>query len=232
VRLLITRPAPDGARTAAALRARGHDVALAPLLRIDLRAAALGSGPWDGVVLTSSNAARAVAAHPRCAELVRVPAYVVGRRTADAARAAGFQHVTSADGDADDLARLLTQQPRPARLLYLAGEDQASDLAAALGRAGTQFETVVVYRAVAEPILPDTVRSALAAGAIDGVLHFSARSAAAFVAALAAADLRRLLALPQFCLSAAVGEPLAAAGARDLRIAARPDEAALLELVG
>ena len=32
MRLLVTRPEPDAARTAASLRARGHDVALAPLL--------------------------------------------------------------------------------------------------------------------------------------------------------------------------------------------------------
>jgi uroporphyrinogen-III synthase len=232
VRLLVTRPAPEGARTAAALRTRGHEVALAPLLRIDLFEAELGSGPWDGVVLTSANAARAVAAHPRCAELARLPAHVVGRRTAEAARAAGFQHVTSADGDAEDLARLLMQKSRPARLLYLAGEDQAFDLAAAMGPASTMVETVVIYRAVVEPILPEAIRSAFAAGAIDGVLHFSARSAAAFLAALKATELEAALALPQFCLSAGVCEPLAAAGARDLRIAARPDEAALLELVG
>ena len=79
--------------------------------------------------------------------------------------------------------------------------------------------------------LPDDVRTALASGAVDGVLHFSARSAAAFVAALAAADLRTPLALPQFCVSSEVARPLAAAGAPDLRVAARPDEAGLLALV-
>src|SRR4051794_34173977 len=37
-RLLVARPEPDGARTAAALRAGGHEVVLAPLLRIELLA--------------------------------------------------------------------------------------------------------------------------------------------------------------------------------------------------
>jgi hypothetical protein len=36
----------------------------------------------------------------------------------------------------------------------------------------------------------------------------------------------------QYCLSAAVAAPLAAAGAAAVRIAPRPDEAAMLELVG
>ncbi len=231
MKLLVTRPVADGARIAATLRARGHAVALAPLLRIDVVAAEFGLGPWDGVVMTSAHAAYALAAHGRRAELVRLPAFVVGRRTAAAAREIGFTQVSSADGDADDLVRMLARSPG-SRLLYVAGEDQASDLAAVLGKAGTSVETVVTYRAVAEAVLPGEIAAALAAGAIDGVLHFSARSAATFVAALDAAGLRSALALPQFCLSAQVSKPLVAAGAGDLRIAAHPDETALLELVG
>ena len=120
---------------------------------------------------------------------------------------------------------------RRARVLYLAGIDQATDLAAALSDARTRLETVVIYRAVTETRLTENVSAALAAGTIDGVLHFSARSAAAFVAALDAAGLRTPLGLPQFCLSSEVAKPLAAAGAADLRIAARPDESTLLRLV-
>src|SRR5262249_61439308 len=83
MRLLVTRPEPDGARTAAALRARGHDVMLAPLLSIEPEVEAdLGSGPWDGVLITSASAARAIAAHPRIGELVDLPLFAVGRRSA------------------------------------------------------------------------------------------------------------------------------------------------------
>jgi uroporphyrinogen-III synthase len=231
VRLLITRPEPDGARTAAALAACGHEAVLASLLRIEPVAAALGPGPWDGVIMTSANAARALATHPRRVELAALPAFVVGRRTGEAARAVGFAQITAADGDADDLVRLMRQQPMGAHLLYLAGADQAADLAAALQGSPTQVDTVVIYRAVTETRLPDDVTRALANGTIDGVLHFSARSAGAFVAALDAAGLGKALALPQFCLSTGVAKPLAAAGASDLRVAARPDEAALLDLI-
>jgi len=65
LRLLLTRPEPDAARTAAALRAAGHEVLTAPMLRIEPVAADLGAGPWEAVLITSANAARAVAAHPR-----------------------------------------------------------------------------------------------------------------------------------------------------------------------
>jgi uroporphyrinogen-III synthase len=75
MRLLVTRPEPDGARTAENLRARGCEVLLAPLLRVEvLGDASLGTGAWTAVALTSANAALAVGKHRRRAERWRVPA--------------------------------------------------------------------------------------------------------------------------------------------------------------
>jgi uroporphyrinogen-III synthase len=232
MRLLITRPASEGARTAAALQSRGHETLLAPLLRIESLATDFGTGPWDGVIMTSANAARALSDHPRRDELLPLKLFAVGRNTAEAARVCGFQNIVSADGDVTDLLTLLTRSPPHAGLLlYLAGADRTLDLSAALASAGTQVETIVIYRAVAETQLPADIEAAFAAREIDGVLHFSPRTAAAFIAA-ATAFAPAALSLPHFCLSAAVAKPLQAAGVRDLRVAARPDEAALLELIG
>src|SRR6476619_3033205 len=64
MRLLLTRPEPDATRTAEALRARGHEVLVAPLLAT-LTIAAEFAGPYDGVLITSANAARSLAAPPR-----------------------------------------------------------------------------------------------------------------------------------------------------------------------
>jgi uroporphyrinogen-III synthase len=233
VRLLVTRPEPDAERTGAALRARGHDVLLAPLLRVEAVACDLGDAAYGAVVMTSANAARAVAAHPSRAVLAALPAFTIGRRTADAARAAGFADVRSADGDKADLAALLRAEYEAARgrLLYLAGEDRAGELD--LSASGIAVVTTVIYRAVAPERFPDVVSTALAAGAIDGVLHFSRRSAEAYLACARRADLLAgALALLHVCLSHAVAEPLAAAGAASIRIAPRPDEAAMIELVG
>ena len=97
---------------------------------------------------------------------LRLPAFAVGRRSAEAARAAGFGDVTSADGDARDLVRLIAARcaGTHAPLLYLAGEDRAVDIAAALGKHGVPVRTVVVYRTVAAAAFPigrrDGARSA------------------------------------------------------------------------
>jgi uroporphyrinogen-III synthase len=223
MRLLVTRPDPEAERTAATLRARGHEVFLAPLLRIELLSDVdLGPGPWAGVLVTSANAARAIAAHPRRAELLPLPAYAVGRRSAEVLRAVGFEHVTSADGDVRDLIRLVADQERAAPLLYLAGEDVSTDL-------GSIVRTVVVYRAAMAAEFPPDIR---AAGALDGVLHYSRRTAEAYLGCARRAGLMaEALASMHFCLSPAIAALLEQAGARRIAVAARPDDAALLDLV-
>jgi uroporphyrinogen-III synthase len=235
VRLLVTRPEPEGGRTAAVLRARGHEVRLVPLLRIEPVAdAVFGAGPWAGMVFTSVNAVRAIAAHRRLSELAALPAYAVGARTREAAVAAGFAGTVSAEGDVDDLARLIAAKAGEAGLplLYFAGHDRAGDLAAALRKAGRPVETVIAYRAAMVGDFDADVRSAIAGGGIDGVLHYSARTAGAFIAAAAAAGIMdSAMEIRHFCLSSQVAAPLAAAGAATVTIAGAPNEAALLALI-
>lgn len=232
MRLLVTRPEPDGERTAAELRARGHDVTLAPMLRVEPVAdAATGAGPWAAILITSANGARVIARHPRRREWVALPVLAVGDASAAAARSAGFADVTSAGGDGGDLARLAAARfaghGRP--LLYLAGEERARDLAGDVADAGLRVETAVVYRTVKAAAFPAAVRTALEAGAIDGVLHFSRRSVESYLGC--AHLVPKALEPVHFCLSARAAEPLVAAGAERVKVSKRPDEAALLELV-
>jgi len=237
MRLLLTRPEPDNARTAALLRAGGHEVVLAPLLRIEaVRDADLGTPPsarsWAAILITSANGVRALAGHPRRSDLLALPVLAVGRGSADAARAAGFADVSSADGDADDLAELAARRFAGTRLplLYLAGEDRSSDLGGALAARGLTVRTVAIYRAAKADRFPPAARAALEQGQIDGVLHFSRRSVESYL------DCGRDIAGPalepvHYCLSARAAEPLRLAGAARIFVAAHPDEASLLALV-
>jgi uroporphyrinogen-III synthase len=230
VRLLVTRP--EGEASAAALRMRGHEVLLAPVLRIETLAAEFGAGPWSALLLTSANAARAIAAHARRDALLHLPLFAVGRRTAAAAREVGFTDVTNADGDQRELASLVAARAKLGPLLYLAGEDRAGDLAGDLARHGLVTEIAVVYRAVALSALPPAAHQALGTGGLQGVLHYSRRSAEAFVACARSADLLgAALAVTHYCLSVEVAAPLSAAGAT-VRIATRPTESALIDLIG
>ena len=118
------------------------------------------------------------------------------------------------------------------RVLYLAGEERSGDLTGALAAAGIEVTTRMVYRTLALPAFPPDVHAALVAGWIEGVLHFSRRSAETYVGCAAAAGLtEQALAPVHFCLSRQVAEPLEAAGARAIRLADQPNEAALVGLI-
>jgi len=229
MRFVVTRPQADSERTAAALRARGHEVLVAPLMRVEPVKAEL-SGTWGGVIITSANAAGAIAGHAACKALIKLPVFAVGRRSAEAARQAGFADVTSAGGDVRDLVRLIAARraDTKAPLLYLAGEDRAADLVAELAVHGIAAEMAVVYRAATAPFPPELI-AALAADEVDAVLHFSKRSAENYLAGAALAGVAGpALGVRHICLSAQIAEPLMGAGANRIAIAPRPDEAALI----
>src|SRR5579872_1858025 len=162
MRLVVTRPQPDGDRTAAALRERGHEVLVAPLMRVEPVEADL-RGTFAGVIITSANAPRAIAKH--YGALKKLPMFAVGRRSAEAAREAGFGNVNSADGDARDLVRLIAVRCAAAAspLLYLAGQDLSTDMAGELAPHGITVRTVTVYRTARVGFPPELVE-ALGAG--------------------------------------------------------------------
>lgn len=230
MRLLVTRPEPDAARTAQTLRSRGHDALIAPLMRIEPVAAAL-AGEWSAVLMTSANAARAL--EGRAPELRRLPVFAVGDATAQAAREAGFADVTSVGGFRGTLVDFVVARlgGRSDRLLYVAGEHRAGDLAGDLLRHGITVRVPVVYRAVTADVLPADAARALAAGEIDAVLHYSRRSAATAWRLIEQAGLlNAALSLAHYCLSADVAAPLR--GAARVHVASAPHEAALIDLVG
>jgi uroporphyrinogen-III synthase len=240
--VLVTRPHPDDETTAAALRARGFEVLCAPMLRFEPVAfhddedAAYGA-----VIATSANALRGIEPHlqelhAKASRLLKLPLFAVGERTAAAARGAGFEDVTAAEGDATGLRDLVLAGvktkalKKASTLLYLAGADLARDLAGELGERGFTVVTHTTYRMLPVSSLPPETCEAFAANQVEAVLHYSRRSARAFLDAARAAGVEiSALAIPQCCISAAVAAVVRDAGATQVMVAASPDENALFE---
>lgn len=224
MRLLLTRAAEDAARTRARLEARGHRVVLGPVLHYAGTGASLPGEPPDALVATSARAFAHAAAPPW--DVASLPLFLVGRQTRAAAREAGFQGPATIAATAGVLVAKLRPEP-PQRLLYLAGVERKAELEAALAAGPHRLAVVETYAAQAAPALAPDALAALREGEIDAVLHFSRRSAAIFrqLGEAAGLDLRRLAHL---CLSADVAAVLA--GLPDLRVAAVPEESALLAL--
>lgn len=236
MRILVTRPAHDAERLAAQLAARGHEALVAPLMEIVPRPdAALPLAGARGVLLTSANGARALATHGDIAAARALPVFAVGEATAAAAREAGFDSVAVAQGDVETLAALVVRSMTPGtgHLVHVAGRDRAGDLSGALARRGFAVETAVLYSADAAEQLPREAAQALKQGRLDGVILYSPRSAVLYARLAADAGLaEQARALTHFALSPAVAEALQALAPRDIRVAARPEQEALLALLG
>jgi uroporphyrinogen-III synthase len=113
-------------------------------------------------------------------------------------------------------------------LLYLAGADLARDLAGELGARGFTVVTQTTYRMVPVSSLPRETCEAFAANRVEAVLHYSGRSARAFLEAARSAGVEiSALSLPQCCISAGVAAVVRDAGAGQVVVAASPDENAL-----
>jgi len=226
--VLVTRPHPDNEATARALRDRGFMAVLAPMLRFEpvVPADDLDEG-FGAVIVTSANAIRAIEA--QLAGLLQLPLFAVGEHTAAEARRLGFAKVIAAEGDASKLReRVRKEAGKGGRLLYLAGADLSRDLAGELTEHGFEVATCTTYRMAAVSRLPREIHDAFAENKIEAVLHYSQRSARAFLDAVRADGVEiSALAVPQCCISANVAAVLREAGALRVLGAASPDENAL-----
>jgi uroporphyrinogen-III synthase len=233
--VLVTRPHPDDEATAASLRARGFEVLKAPILRFEpVPFHDDGEAEYGAVIVTSGNALRGIESQLTGSPLLKLPLFAVGEHTASAARDAGFSNVIPANGDAGSLrdlvlARVKTKELKKARpLLYLAGADLARDLAGELGERGFTVVTHTTYRMAAVSDLPRETSDAFAANRIEAVLHYSRRSARAFLEAARASGVEiTALSIPQCCISEGVASVVRDAGATQVMVAAVPDENAL-----
>src|SRR3954466_11480364 len=235
--VLVTRPHPDDEATAGALRARGFEVLQARMLRFEpVPFHDDADERYGAIIVTSANALRAIAPHLAGSRLLKLPLFAVGEHTASAARDAGFGEVMTAKGDAAVLRDLVQtsvkskQLKKAGTLLYLAGADLARDLAGELGEKGFTVVTHTTYRMVPEASLPREICDAFVAHQVEAVLHYSRRSARAFLEAARSGGVEiSALALPQCCISSAVAAVLRDAGATQVLAAAQPDENALFE---
>ena len=117
-------------------------------------------------------------------------------------------------------------------LLYLAGADLARDLAGDLGERGFTVVTQTTYRMIPAIDLPREVSDGFAANRIKAVLHYSRRSARAFLEAARSAGVEiSALAVAQCCISDAVASIVRDAGATQVLTARTPDENAVLDLL-
>lgn len=202
-RVLVLREPEDGARTAAILRARGHEPLLLPLQVVRPLVPPLGPEPVGGFVATSAHAAPWLAAHATGA-----PVLAVGARTAEALRARGISGVIEGPGQAEDLVPLAEALRSRAPLVYAAGRVRLPDLERGLAARGVAVRTLEVYDMADRRPTDEEIDRVLAGGVPDAVLLLSRRQADLFEALSSSRPALRRLGLRPLCLSQAVAARL------------------------
>jgi uroporphyrinogen-III synthase len=227
---LITRPEPGASETAARVAALGYRPVVAPLLEIStLQATLPPSAHVQAILATSGNAIPALPVSHR-----HLPLFAVGEATAERARAAGFVHVSSADGDSSALAALVAQScDRCAGpLLFACGRDQGQALAGDLRARGFAVVRRVVYAASPPGTLPETARAAFASGSLTAALFFSAETARHCVRLLRAAGLHEAVrSVDALAIGRAAAVALQELPWRRTSVAAQPNQDAMLALL-
>ena len=225
--VLVTRPLEDGEEIAARLAEMGHRALLAPLLT-----PYFPDGPEpdfqdvQAVLITSANGVRALIRRTARRDL---PIFAVGPQTTQEAQAAGFTDIKNADGDARKLAQSTARWTTPDKgvLLHVCGEEAPGTLASALAGSGFTVRRAALYRVNAATALPPQAEQALRDGTLDAALFFSPRSARIFCDLAAHLPTGKLIA---FCISPVTAQALTLAF-REVRVAAAPNQAALLALL-
>jgi len=232
VRVLITRAHEDADLLAEVLERMGIQALVNPLLEIVY----LPGPPPDlstlqGLLMTSANGVRAFC---RRSDDRSLPVYSVGDATAHEAERSGFRTVFSASGDVSGLADLVRRKGDRigGDLLHCAGTKVAGDLAGLLGSCGFTYRRERLYDAVKARLLNPQTITAFEAGQIDGVLLYSPRTAAIFVDLVCGAKLEPLMSrVCAYCLSSNVETKIAALKWKARRVAATPEQGALLALL-
>jgi uroporphyrinogen-III synthase len=226
MRILVTRPLEDGPAIADKLHALGHEPVLAPLLAFEMIDAP--APDFTGVQAILASSANGIRALVQRSARRDVPVFAVGPQTSEEAMHAGFRNVRNADGDAKALARAAAQWARPedGALLHVCGEEAPGTLGDDLRAAGFTVHRAVLYRMAAATHLPAAVREGF--GTLEAVLFFSPRTAKIFGELTRDLSLKKLVAL---CISPATAAAADVLDFAEIRVAAKPNQDALLALV-
>jgi uroporphyrinogen-III synthase len=222
MRVLITRPGEDAARTAATLAELGHEGIALPLLDVRFHdGAGIVLDGFQAVLATSANGVRALARRTKRRD---VALFAVGPQTAQEAEALGFSHVRNAQGDSRALAAAVAGWAAPSggALLHVKSAEADGTLATLLKAQGFTVENTVLYEVAALDRLPTLPPD------LDAALFFSSRSAAIFRDLAADARLDHMIAI---CISRSAADALAPLRFKDIRIASAPNQDAMLVLL-
>jgi uroporphyrinogen-III synthase len=158
VRVVITRAENEALHMAQAIQKIGCEPLVASMLEIQLFDDPINLKGFQGVLVTSGNAVRAL---EKATDDRDIPIYCIGPQSRKLAESVGFKNVRNSYGNHKNLPNFLARETTPTKgpLLFLHGGNLAWNPVQDLGKAG--FRTVLRKAYIAGPIttLPEDVKA-------------------------------------------------------------------------
>ena len=186
--IITIRPEPDASRDVDWLRRYQVPAMAVPVMRAEQQSFDLPDTlPFQAIIFTSRYAVAAIAGIDGIASIDKMatlaalrslPVYAVGRRSALAARQAGFDHVTTGASDGNALVPLIVANlsPNAGDILWPSASIISFDIASRLADFGYSVRQIPVYAMVATRHTSIDLPARLAACSSAAVVAMSARS--------------------------------------------------------
>lgn len=229
MKIIVTRPQPDGDQFASLLQERGIEAVLSPMMTIRFNGVAIPSdrngAPMTALAFTSANGVRAYLAQAMIQR--SLPVFAVGKETASLCRREGFATVHEAGGDVTSLADLIVRQVSTQQVStqqaggyigHIAGKERAGDLLRLLEVHSIRAKRFALYDAVAATALSSDAQDVLQRENDVGIVFFSPRTVDVFYSLLNVP----LPSMTAYCLSDAIGEAVRLASSGGSRPEAMP----------
>ena len=230
--VLVTRPDEEGLALANQLKTVGKKILLEPMLIVEnLPVKDLSYDKTQAYVITSANSIKALL---NLRPDLEIPLFAVGNASAIAARKSGFKTVYSADGDADDLAKLVDDVLNPSEgdLLYISGKTQSGNLFKKLSSLGFGCREVFVYETIPRKSLsPETV-AAIKNDQVDTILLYSSKTAEVLIKLVRKSRLvRQCKKITIICLSKGIANVAKSLNWYNVLVSDKPTQEGMLGLL-
>lgn len=226
--VLLIRPLEDALPMTIFLESKGIKFSHYPLFKPHFLPLPPLTSP-QALIITSKNAIRAVKEYEY---LKKIPLYVVGDKTAELAKQAGFVNIESASGTNQELMNLIMKKAKRDKgiLWHLSGEKVKGNMIELLNTAGFQAKREIVYSIEDAKDLPSSLCLQLKNQIISHVIFCSSRTTTVFINLLKKTMIEKSTCqMISLCLSEDIGKIALSLNWKKLWISPKPN---INELMG
>lgn len=233
--LLLTRPQEDSEQLALRIQEKGYVPIIAPLLTpIYLESPIVVPDHLQSLLVTSKQALKSLEISPQLSFFQKIELICVGEKTGDIAKKMGFQNVSIAGENVEQMLGWIknNKTSKSESFLYLHGDVVTKDIRFSLAETGFHVLTQQLYKMEEAQIFPPETFELMQGNVFYGITFFSPRTARIFVNMALKFKLEDYFSKTYaLCLSREIAAEINIFPWKEIKVAKSPTQDALMELL-